>query len=46
MTEDSGTETHDDVNYWIVRAMINLAALGLLAGLVALVVATVLAGTD
>lgn len=35
---DEGTETKDDLNYVIVRVMINLAALGLTAGLVALLV--------
>lgn len=34
------------MNYWIVRGMINLAALGLFAAIVALIVATVVAGTD
>jgi hypothetical protein len=35
---EEGTETKDDFNYFIVRWMINLAALGLSAGLVALIV--------
>jgi hypothetical protein len=35
---DEGIETKDDVNYAIVRLMINLAALGLMAGLVAMIV--------
>ena len=35
---DDGIETKDDANYMTVRLMINLAALGLMAGLVALIV--------
>jgi len=35
---DEGTETRDDANYIAVRLMINLAALGLTAGLVAMIV--------
>jgi hypothetical protein len=46
MSAANNNEPQDDVNYWIVRGMINLAALGLFAGLIALIVATIVVGAD